>query len=217
MFKRTFMKTALPLLFTLLTVISFNLQSQVNDDSGLKTLHSIEVSPISKTTTTKTSQVPIPKNNQDPDLLNTIEQYKKIVDDLKSDQEELKNTLSIIEGTDNSMNYSMWISILLSCVTVIITTLGVVVAVVAFYGYRNVRDSAKKAAHIVASNVAKEEASKQIHQVAKNEIARLLDAGELKEHLESAVDLIVRAQLPISETNGSSGFNKYPEVDEEVN
>ncbi|MDT3282980.1 MULTISPECIES: hypothetical protein [Shewanella] len=211
------MKKVLPLIFTLLTILSSNLQAQINNESRLETLPASESGQIIRTIDAEKAQVPLPNNNQNQDLLDTIEQYKKVVGDLKSEQQELKNSLTEIENTNSSMNYSMWISILLACVTVIITTLGVVVAVVAFYGYRNVRDSAKEAAHIVASDVAKMEANIQINHVAKTEIARLLDAGELKEHLESAVDLIIRANFTTSVITGSSGFNKYPEVDEEVN
>ncbi|CAK6714079.1 conserved exported hypothetical protein [Vibrio harveyi] len=112
------------------------------------------------------------------------------------------------------MSFSVWVSVLLACVTIIVTVFGVIVAIVTFFGFKNVKESAIKSAQelstSVASEVARNEANQKINEVAKKEIAFLLDNGELKEHLESAVDLIVRRQI---KDNGSNGFSKYPELD----
>lgn len=147
------------------------------------------------------------------DLKSLIEQQNAIITSMQSEQLKLKNKLQHYE---NQANFSTWVGTLLACVTIIVTVLGVVVAIISFFGFKHVKDSAKNAAEEIsektASEVARDEASKNITQVARVEVARLLDTGELKDHLEDAVDLIVRSKV---RSKGASGFNKYPELDME--
>ncbi|MEZ8388252.1 hypothetical protein AB6C53_03175 [Vibrio splendidus] len=143
-----------------------------------------------------------------------LKQQTKLISDLQKQQLDSAQQIIALSSSKDDMSYAFWVSILLACVTIIVTVLGVVIAIISFFGFNHVKQSAKDAAEklsrSVASEVAKEESNKKINEVAKTEIARLLDGGELQEHLESAVDLIVRDKQTSSET---SGFNKYPELD----
>lgn len=205
-FLRTYMKKVSPLLLSfLLCFLSYSpLVAATNASS-------------SQETQTKTSQLPtstqnnIEADNLDLTLLKVIENQKSAISNLQERQQQLQEH---IEKSEGRMSFSVWVSVLLACVTIIVTVFGVIVAIVTFFGFKNVKESAIKSAQelstSVASEVARNEANQKINEVAKKEIAFLLDNGELKEHLESAVDLIVRRQI---KDNGSNGFSKYPELD----
>lgn len=169
-----------------------------------------------KESQTETYQLSTPLSNEKADnldlaLLEVIEQQKKLISNLNEKQQHLQEQIDQSEG---EISFSLWVSVLLACVTIIVTVFGVIVALVTFFGFKNVKESAIKSAEelstSVASEVARREANQQINEVAKKEIAYLLDNGELKEHLESAVDLIVRRQM---KDNSSNGFSKYLEFD----
>ena len=49
-------------------------------------------------------------------------------------------------------------------------------------------------------------------QIAVKEITRLIDEGKFNQPLEDVVDMILRRE---NYQHGSSGFEKYPELDEE--
>ncbi len=153
------------------------------------------------------------KNENTIQLLSeALTKQKETIYHLESEVKLLKSDRTDKESTNDEINYSVWASILLACVTVIVTVLGVVVAIISFFGFNHVKESAKQTATEISEIVAREQANTEINQVAKAEIARLLDSGELKEHLESAVDLIVRRN---NSSNLIHGFEKYPELDEE--
>lgn len=150
------------------------------------------------------------------ELQTVIKNQDTLIKRLKLNHMHIKADVKNLHSSDDNMGFSTWTGILLACVTVIVTVLGVVMAIISFVGYRNFRSSTEEAArqisHDVASEIAREEANNKITEVAKQEIARLIDEGQLKEQLESAVDLIVRKNRTSSGERG--GFNNYPEIDE---
>jgi len=146
----------------------------------------------------------------EPINTNIINTQKASLDNLILELDRIHQKLEIIDESDKNTDFAVWTGILLACVTIIITVLGVVIAIISFFGFRHVKESSKTAAILAASDVAKSEANNRINEVAKAEISRLINNGELQEQLESAVDLIVRSGDKYS---GSSGFNQYPEID----
>lgn len=127
-------------------------------------------------------------------------------------QEQLAEAIELINDS-NRMDYAIWASILLACVTIIITILSVILAIVSIVGYKNFKKSIEQTVQNISSTVAKDEATKQIDAVAKKELVRLIDEGALNKHLESTVDMILRIRT--KPNNDSSGFKKYPELDAE--
>lgn len=138
--------------------------------------------------------------------------------DLKSKFEEQQRVLKddlgeIISIQDNKIiSYADWTTITLACVAVLVTVLGVLIAILSVWGYKNIAREAKNSAEAVSSDIssriAKEQVESCINQIAKEELAKLIDTGELRQHLEAAIDMIYR-------NDGLSGFNKFPEVDQE--
>ena len=143
------------------------------------------------------------------ELILLIEKQNETIQKITSDVQK-------IQYRDNGITFPIWTSILLGCVAILVTVLGVIIAIISFVGYRNFEQSAKKTSEQIseatATRIAQDVADQTINQVAKDELARLIDEGELTRHLESAVDMIVRKK---SNRDELSGFNKYPELDEE--
>lgn len=136
------------------------------------------------------------------------EKYSTLLNKLESDQ----------NNKESNFNFAIWVTILLGCVTIIITVLGVVVALISIFGYKKIKDSAQLIAEEkskeVASQIAKDEVNKQLHGITIIEIARLIDDGKLTPQIQSVVDMLLRTN---SYKEGSSGFDIYPEFDAELN
>lgn len=127
-------------------------------------------------------------------------------------QDQFAKNIEKING-NNKMDYALWASILLACVTIIITILSVILAIVSIVGYKNFKKSIEQTVQNISSTVAKDEATKQIDAVAKKELVRLIDEGALNKHLEDAVDMILRIRT--KPKDDTSSFKKYPELDAE--
>lgn len=146
-------------------------------------------------------------NKKNDDFL--IEQYGNV----KDTQNEFLQALDDLKE-NTSFNYALWASILLGCVTIIITLISVLLALMSIVGYRNFKKSIELKVKNISSLVAKEETTKQIDYVAKKELVRLIDEGALTQHLESAVDMVY-LRLRGRPDDSKDGFNKYPELDDE--
>lgn len=164
------------------------------------------------------AKIPVSSNSMQvskESLMAIIMEQKKYIEQLESSQaNNFKENRNLPSSTE--FNYSAWVSILLASIGVLVTVVGVMIALISFVGYKNFKESTKEAAEKIsedtASAIAREEVKNKINEIAKLELARLIDSGDLKEHLESAVDVIFRKN---NTSQGMSGFNKYPEIDEE--
>lgn len=89
-----------------------------------------------------------------------------------------------VNGVNDSldMNFSVWAGILLASVAVLVTTLGVVIAIGSVFGYKKIMDSSRKE----AERVTKIELTK----VAKNEIKERIERGEFNSLITDAVDRV---------------------------
>lgn len=115
------------------------------------------------------------------------------------------------EQISSSISYADWAVIALTCVAVLVTVLGVLIALLSFWGFRNISKEAKNISEKTASNITEREVASCINGIAKVELAKLIREGELREPLENAVDMIFRQQ------DLSTGFSEFPELDEEIN
>lgn len=145
-----------------------------------------------------------------------IDRQKQIIDKLDDNYKKFKKEVDDHKIGQQYMNYPIWISILLGCATFVITALGVIVAVVSIFGYKQIKENASEIASQKANDVATATVTSQVNtqlpNIAIQEITRLIDEGKFNKALEDAVDMILRTQ---NYQNGSSGFDKYPELDEE--
>ncbi|HIF9079216.1 hypothetical protein [Photobacterium damselae] len=143
-------------------------------------------------------------------LLEMILIQENQISSLVKTQNELISKNKILEEKTSDINLSTWISLLLGCVTVIITVLGVIVAILSILGYKNIKDSTLKASKEIAestsSKIATDVVKNCIDDIAEKELVRIIDSGQLSKHLENAVDVIIRRENIYSEQT-------YPTLD----
>lgn len=141
--------------------------------------------------------------------------YKNDETDFKSPLEKYDVIFISASGLDDkevpssSISYAEWAAIVLTCVAVLVTVLGVLIALLSFWGFRNIAKEARSISEKTASNMTKKQVENCINDIAKVELAKLIREGELREPLENAVDIIFRAQ------DFSNGFSEFPELDED--
>lgn len=152
------------------------------------------------------------------ELESIITTQQRALKGLNEKYSTLLNKLENDQNKESNFNFAIWVTILLGCVTIIITVLGVVVALISIFGYKKIKDSAQSIAEEkskeVASQIAEDEVNKQLHGITITEIARLIDDGKLTPQIQSVVDMLLRNN---SYKEGSSGFDIYPEFDVELN
>lgn len=154
------------------------------------------------------------ENLNKEELLSIILKQDKSIDDINKKYESLKLELASQKEANTNLEFPIWISIVLGCVAILVTVLGVIVAILSIFGYQKIKDSATKIAEEktleTATTVAKDVVNDQLQGIASTEVARLIAEGELREELERAVDMILRRNR---DTQNATGFNKYPELD----
>lgn len=92
---------------------------------------------------------------------------------------ESQNAKAQLQNSSNdSVTFPIWTSILLGCVAVIVTTLGVGLAIFSYFGYR---EAMRRSAEIAKDTAA---------EVAKSEIIRKMENGDFKKVIEEAIDRV---------------------------
>jgi hypothetical protein len=87
------------------------------------------------------------------------------------------------------MSYADLAAILLGAVAIIVTVLGVVMAILAFWGYSQFRKSSKTAAvQFVKSELEKGKIRTEISEIIVAEVIKQLDDGRLNKIIEDAVN-----------------------------
>lgn len=82
-------------------------------------------------------------------------------------------------------------TLLLSAVTVIITVLGVLIAILAILGYRNIKNEAIKDARKIAKETVKLVAKEEIPRATEENIIKLIEKNKFDRLIQNAVENIV--------------------------
>lgn len=98
------------------------------------------------------------------------------------------------EASDKGFTFVTWVGVLLACVTVIVTILGVAIALVTFFGYRATIAKAESVAALKAI------------EAGEKEIAKQFAAGGFDAAIQEAVDKVVYRGMSNSELN--QGFDE---------
>ncbi|MFW1774853.1 hypothetical protein [Acinetobacter seifertii] len=122
------------------------------------------------------------------ELNKQYEQQKNELEKLVKDYTELKTSVEIQKKSDELIGFSSWASFLLTTVAVLVTILGVVIAIISLIGFRGI----KAQAEAIASATAETQVKVKLHQIAVKEFQKLIDEGALNPQLNSAVDMIIR-------------------------
>lgn len=128
------------------------------------------------------------QNNSLNEISNKYSDQKEALDQLNKDYYDLKIAFESQKKHDDSISFSSWASFLLTAVAVIVTVLGVVIALISFVGYREI----KIQANAIATKAAEDQVKEKLHGIAIQEFGKLIDQGAFNKQLNSAVDMILR-------------------------
>lgn len=139
--------------------------------------------------------------------LTTLKERKE-TDDFNSLKDEVKS----INDERGYFSYADMAAVSISVVSVLITVLGIVVAILSFWGYRNIQKTVQAQAANIAKAHAAEAVSLAIQDIASEELKKIIDEGNLNKHLQDAVDVILRSQRAVIFSKTSELLN---EIDQE--
>jgi hypothetical protein len=90
---------------------------------------------------------------------------------------KLLNNKNSVSSTENaSMDFAQWTGILLGSVAIILTVLGIVIAIFSFIGYQKVKDNTEK----VAKEVAEKSVIENIHKTTHDELLKVFSDNFLE-------------------------------------
>ncbi|WP_244323511.1 hypothetical protein [Salinivibrio costicola] len=107
--------------------------------------------------------------------------------------ESIESSLSSMTNKNKYFTYADWAAVAITCVAVLLTIIGLAIAALAFWGYREIKELTKNSAAKEAKSVAQKTMEEMIHEVAKSELEKLINDGKLLEPLQDAVDMILRS------------------------
>lgn len=120
----------------------------------------------------------------------------------------ISKDLSLNASTERVSGYEKWTSILLGSVTVIITTLGVFIALLSFFGYREVIKRSEEIASNISAKEAEIKSQELVPEAVKQEIASQIEGGQLRKFIkENLEEIALRGIL--------SGVDKDEDPDDE--
>jgi hypothetical protein len=112
------------------------------------------------------------------------------------DIKDLESKLSEYSDAQNSISFVEYTGIALACVAILITALGIGVAILSVWGYNNIKKSTDKISNEVANEVATRVASSQaktdIPEIVKSQLSEQIKEGKFNDSLQDAVDMIMR-------------------------
>lgn len=116
---------------------------------------------------------------------------------------DIREGLKTIEKEREYFSYADMAAISLAGVSVLITILGIVVAILSFWGFKNIQ----KTVQIQAADVANAHAIKAVplalSSVASEELKKIIESGHLNAQLQDAVDIILRREQPPEQSKTS--------------
>lgn len=111
---------------------------------------------------------------------------------LETKMESVESSINTIYERDDFFSYADWAAIAITCVAVLLTVVGLAIAGLAFWGFREIKELTKNSAAAEAKVVAEKTMKETLNSVVKSELEKLINNGKLREPLQDAVDMILR-------------------------
>ncbi|MEY0728100.1 hypothetical protein AB7254_05385 [Providencia rettgeri] len=132
------------------------------------------------------------KNNES-DVLT----LNSLVNEQKQQILHLQEKINKIEDS-SGLNFAIWSGILLTSVAVILTALGIVMAVFSFFGYKKMINSAKESATKISTEKASEVTEKLAPEVTESVLLKLMDQGNFDTLIFEAVQKVTYRGIAFS-------------------
>jgi len=151
---------------------------------------------------TQASSLSADKKNTDDSSLKVIQAYEisALQSSITEQKEKNINFQKKLDTIENSsgLNFAVWSGIILTSVAVLLTILGITIAVFSFFGYRKVmnsaRDAAKQSSKIEASKVAERLAPKLTEQI----LLKLIEKGSFDKIIQQSIEKVTYRGIEFS-------------------
>lgn len=139
-----------------------------------------------------------------------IQALNYLINDQKQQILSMQEKIDKIED-DSGLNFAVWSGILLTSVAVILTALGIVMALFSFFGYKKMINSAKDAATKISTQKASEVTEKLAPEVTESVLLKLIDQGNFDALIFDAVQKVTYRGIAFS-SGDMLDDNKQEEV-----
>lgn len=142
---------------------------------------------------------------RDEEISKSIQSYeistqKNIIDEQKDKIASLQNKLDTIENS-SGLNFAVWSGIILTSVAILLTILGIIIAVFSFFGYKKVMNSAKDAAENVSAVKAAEITERLAPTLTESILLKLLEKGNFDKIIQQAVEKVTYRGIEFSSSD----------------
>lgn len=138
-------------------------------------------------------QILVEKQEKDiSSLRNILESNPKSAS--SNEVNELREELKSIKEEKAYFSYADMAAISLTGVSILITILGIVVAILSFWGFKNIQKTVQIQAAEVANAHAVKTVPLELSSVASKELKKIIESGHLNAQLQDAVDMILRRE-----------------------
>lgn len=146
-----------------------------------------------------------------------IEELKKKIKEMDinlgdADINSINESVNSINSEKRFLSYADMAAISISSVSILVTLVGIGIALLSFWGYNSIKEMVKLETLVIAADKVTEEVSIKIQQVASDELKKVIDDGKLNNHLQDAVDFILRSRGILSQSKVSELLS---EIDKE--
>ncbi|MGX9463058.1 hypothetical protein ACWXWU_17755 [Shewanella sp. A14] len=128
-----------------------------------------------------------------------------------NDYPRLKTRVDNLYQHHDFFTYADFAAIAITSVSVLITIVGLAIAALSFWGYKNIKNTTTKTAEAVAEKVAGDTTEQKIDNVVKCKLEELIDEGKFTKHLEDVVDAFI-----LRNKNDNKSVN-WDELDNDIN
>lgn len=130
-----------------------------------------------------------------------------LVNEQKQQILHLQEKINKIEDS-SGLNFAIWSGILLTSVAVILTALGIVMAIFSFFGYKKMINSAKESATKISTEKASEVTEKLAPEVTESVLLKLMDQGNFDTLILEAVQKVTYRGIAFSSGDMLEGSNQ---------
>ena len=98
----------------------------------------------------------------------------------------------------SGLNFAVWSGIALTCVAVILTALGIVMAIFSFFGYKKMINGAKEAATRISTERATEVTGELVPGITETVLLKMLDEGKFDNLIFDGIEKVAYRGIEFS-------------------
>ncbi len=120
-----------------------------------------------------------------------------LVNDQKQQITQMQEKIDKLEDS-SGLNFAVWSGIALTSVAVILTALGIVMAIFSFFGYKKMINGAKEAATRISTEKATEVTEGLVPSITETVLLKMLDEGKFDDLIFDGIEKVAYRGIEFS-------------------